>query len=225
MIDPISRVEQFLAGVAAKPAQRGNLIFGLDATASREHTWDSAAELQVQMFREAALIGGLDVQLLYFRGMQGHNAECKSSDWLSNPMQLAALMAKIRCETGNTQIRRVLDHALRETTKRPIGALVYVGDACEENRDQLVVAARKLGEAGVPAFMFQEGNDQIARLRFSEIAEVSRGAYHRFDAGSAQQLGELLRAVAAFAVGGVVALEKQDSAAARLLLRQVGRNG
>ena len=226
MIDPTSRVDKFLAGFSPKPRQRGNLIFALDATASREHTWDSAAAA-----------AGFDVprgrldrrrstcSWSTFAALQGYDAECKASDWVGNPMQLAALMAKIRCETGKTQIGRVLDHALRETTKRPIGALVFVGDAAEEPRDQLVVAARKLAEAGTPVFMFQEGDDQIARLRFSEIAEVSRGAYHKFDAGSARQLGELLRAVAAFAVGGVVALEKQDSAAARLLLRQVGGKG
>jgi hypothetical protein len=43
---------------------RGRLIFALDATASREPTWDMAAQLQASMFEQAAMIGGLDVQLL-----------------------------------------------------------------------------------------------------------------------------------------------------------------
>jgi len=218
----LSRVDKFLAGMTAKPVSRGNLVFALDATASRERTWDTAAQLQVQMFREVAIIGSLDVQLVYFRGMTGVNAECKASGWVGDPMALAKLMAKIRCETGYTQIGRVLSHALREATQRKINAMVFVGDACEENRDQLIVSATELTRLGVPVFMFQEGNDQIARLRFQEIAELTHGAYHRFDQGSAQQLAELLRAVAAFAVGGTTALERQRSAAARLLLRQVG---
>ena len=115
----------------------------------------------------------------------------------------------------------MLDHALRETAKRKINAMVYVGDCCEEKRAHLVTLAEELGRLKVPVFMFQEGRDQQARAIFQAIAEASHGAYHAFDQGSAKQLAELLRAVAAFAVGGVVALEKQGTAAARLLLGQV----
>jgi hypothetical protein len=222
----LSRVDAFLANLSSKQRQqpqpqRGNLIFALDATGSREQAWDSAAEVQVQMFKEAALIGGLDVQLVYFRGTQGFNAECKASGWVGNPMRLAALMAKIRCETGNTQIARVFDHSRRETAKRTINAMVYVGDCCEEKRTHLVTLAEELGRLKLPVFMFQEGRDRQAREIFQAIAEASGGAYHAFDQGSANQLAELLRAVAAFAVGGVVALEKQSTAAARLLLGQI----
>ena len=216
-----SRVDKFLAGVAAKPVSRGGLIFALDATGSRERTWDTAAELQTQMFREIAGLGSLDVQLVYFRGSTGLDAECKASGWVDNPMQLAKLMAKIRCEVGLTQIRRVLDHALQETARRKVDALVFVGDACEEKRNHLVTPADELGRLKVPVFMFQEGRDQDAELCFREIAERTRGAYERFNAAGATRLGELLKAVAAFAVGGVAALERQGSAAARLLLGQM----
>ena len=48
---------------------RGRLIFALDATASREAIWDIAAQLQARMFEEAAKIGGLDVELIYFRAV------------------------------------------------------------------------------------------------------------------------------------------------------------
>ena len=52
------------------PAQsgRGRLIFALDATMSRQPTWDLAQTLQAKMFQAAAGLGGLDVQLVYFRG-------------------------------------------------------------------------------------------------------------------------------------------------------------
>jgi hypothetical protein len=130
-------------------------------------------------------------------------------------------MVKIRCEAGETQIERVLARASRETAQRKINAVVYVGDCCEESRDQLVPAARKLGDLGVPVFMFQEGPDQIAESRFKEIAELTHGAYYRFDRGSARQLAELLKAVAMFAVGGVMALERQGSEASKYLLGQI----
>src|SRR5262245_23084506 len=45
-------------------AMRGRLIFALDATASRQPTWDTACTLQGEMFCE---IGGLDLQLVYYR--------------------------------------------------------------------------------------------------------------------------------------------------------------
>ena len=217
----LSRVDKFLADVAAKPVSRGSLIFALDATGSRERTWDTAAELQTQMFREIAGLGSLDVQLVYFRGTAGFDAECKASGWVSNPMQLAKLMAKIRCETGDTQIRRVLDHALQETAKRKVDALVFVGDACEEKRNHLVTLAEELGRLKVPVFMFQEGRDQEAEVCFREIAERSPMAPTKDSTQpAAARLGELLKAVAAFAVGGVAALERQGSAAAKLLLGQ-----
>ena len=216
-----AEVEAFLGNVSSQPKQRGNLIFALDATASRERTWDTAAQLQVQMFAEVAVIGSLDLQLVYFRGMKGVNAECKASPWLSNPMQLAKLMTKIRCETGYTQIERVLSHVSRETKLRKINALVFIGDACEEDSDNLIEPATQLAKLDIPAFMFQEGKDLVAKKVFQSIARTTHGAYHRFDRASAQQFAELLRAVAAFAVGGVVALERQGSAAARLLLGQV----
>jgi hypothetical protein len=217
-----SRVDKFLAGATKKPAfQRGNLIFALDATASREKTWDSAVQLQAGMFREAATIGGLNVQLVYYRGMDGFNGACKTSQWVSDPLMLAKFMAPIRCEAGETQIAKVLNHALREANQRKIGALVFIGDACEEEPEQILGPARKLGNLGVPVFLFQEGRNIVAETYFKDIAKLTHGAWHHFDHDSAGLLSELLRAVAAFAVGGVAALEKQGSDAARLLLGQV----
>ncbi|MGY3615697.1 VWA domain-containing protein [Bradyrhizobium sp. USDA 10063] len=218
----VSRVDKFLASATKKPAfQRGNLIFALDATASREKTWDSAVQLQAGMFREAATIGALNVQLVFYRGMDGFNGECKASQWVSDPMMLAKFMAPIRCEAGETQIAKVLNHALSEAQQRKIGALVFIGDACEEDPEQIMGPARKLGQLGVPVFLFQEGRNPVAETYFQDIAKITRGAWHRFDHDSAALLGELLRAVAAFAVGGVTALEKQGSGAARLLLGQL----
>ena len=118
------------------------------------------------MFLEVVGIGGLDLQLVYFRGMRGVTAECKASPWISDPVVLARMMAKIRCETGYTQIERVLSHASREAGQRKIGAVVYVGDACEEHPETLMKPAYELGDLGVPVFMFQEGRDLAAVIAF-----------------------------------------------------------
>jgi hypothetical protein len=220
-----SRVDELLAELVAEqktPTLRGNLIFGLDATASREPTWDMAAHLQAEMFKEVARIGALDTQLVYFCGGADSDAgECKASKWTSDPKHLAALMSRIRCEPGLTQIGRVLTHTLHETSQRKISALVFVGDSFEEPDEEVMPQARRLAEHGVPVFMFQEGRDYTAEAPFREIAQLTHGAYHRFDAGSARQLGELLRAVAVFAVGGALALEQQGTDSARRLLTQL----
>ena len=215
---PSSRVEKFLAGTA--PPRSGRLVFALDATASRERTWDTAAQLQVEMFRSVAGLGLLDVQLVYFRGLQGVNAECKSSPWVGDAVVLARLMAKIKCVTGTTQIARVLGHVSKETAGRKVDAVVYVGDACEEPEGLLEEAAVGLG---VPVFILQEGDDEVAGRRFFRIASLTGGAVVAFSPAGVRELGELLKAIAAFAVGGIRALEAQGSAASRLLLGRMGK--
>ena len=203
-------------GPATVAGARGRLIFALDATMSRQPLWDTACKLQGDMFREAAAIGGLDVQLIYYRGL----GECRASRWVSDARQLGALMEKIDCRGGHSQIGKVLAHARRESDAKKVQALVFVGDAMEEPIDDLCAAAGALGLLGVPAFMFQEGHDPIAEQAFREIARLSHGAYCRFDPGAAHQLAELLRAVAAYAAGGMkalTALKARSSGAVKLL--------
>jgi len=207
-------------GPATAAGKRGRLIFALDATMSRQPTWDSACALQADMFREAAAAGGLDIQLVYFRGL----GECRASGWVAAAEKLAALMSRIDCRGGHTQIGKVLSHARHEYAKQRVQAMVFVGDAMEEKIDDLCQAAGELGLLGVPVFMFQEGNDPVAEKAYREIARLSRGAYCRFDTGAAHQLGELLRAVAAYAAGGIKALadlSARRSEGARRLLAQL----
>jgi len=205
-------------GPASTAGRRGRLVFALDATMSRQPTWDTACMLQADMFREAASVGGLDIQLVYFRGLN----ECRASGWVASGEKLATLMSRISCVGGQTQIGKVLEHARQEHARQRVQALVFVGDAMEEGIDDLCATAGELGLLGVPAFMFQEGHDPIAENAYRAIARLSGGAYSRFDAGSAHQLGELLRAVAAYAAGGRKALAAlKQSAGARALLAQL----
>jgi hypothetical protein len=207
-------------GPASTQGKRGRLIFALDATMSRQPTWDSACALQADMFREAASIGGLDIQLVYFRGL----GECGASGWIAASAKLAELMSRIDCRGGHTQIGKVLSHARQESAKQRVQALVFVGDAMEEAIDDLCKAAGELGLLGVPVFMFQEGSDPVAESAYREIARLSRGAYCRFDTGAAHELGELLRAVAAYAAGGIKALadlSARKAGSARMLLAQL----
>ena len=213
-----TEIDAFLTkmqGLTAKTTTiGGRLIFALDATASRQPAWDTACELQAEMFREVATIGGLSVQLVYYRGL----AECRSSRWVSQPEHLSGLMERIICRMGHTQIGKVLSHARRESELLKVQALVFVGDAMEENPDNLAHDAAALGKIGVPAFMFQEGTDRKVEAVFREIAQLTKGAYCRFDPGAARQLAELLKAVAVYTTGGLTALaERTDTGAIKLL--------
>jgi hypothetical protein len=199
-------VSAFVEAARRTPAPtqgtRGRLIFALDATMSRQPTWDLAQALQGKMFQVAAGLGGLDVQLVYFRGLN----ECRASNFVSGGQGLAELMGRIQVRGGETQIRKVLVHARDEAKRAKVGALVFVGDAMEENVDRLAKLAGELGLLGTPVFVFHEGGDRNAGAAFRQIAKLSRGAYLSFDTASADRLKELLAAVAVYAAGGYRAL-------------------
>jgi hypothetical protein len=192
----------------------------MDATMSRQPTWDTACRIQAEMFEETSRIGGLDVQLVYFRGFR----ECRASRWVADATQLADLMTQVGCRGGHTQIGKVLKHVHGETGKAKVDAVVYVGDCMEESIDRLCQQAGELILLGVPVFMFQEGRNMTAERWFREIARLTGGAYCRFDIGSAAQLRQLLAAVAVYAAGGRKALANYSSSRggeAALLLEQL----
>ncbi len=225
-----AEIDAFLRRVAATPVvkapgRRGRLIFAIDATASRGPTWDMACQIQGEMFTETDALGGLEVQLVYYRGF----GECRASPWLTRSDELVRRMVKVSCLGGQTQIRKVLRHALKETRAKKVDALVFVGDCMEEDIDELCRYAGELGVVGTPCFMFHEGGDPVAENAFRQIARLTRGAYCRFDASSARQLRELLSAVAVYAAGGRRALEdygrRTGGGAVRQLTHQIRDNG
>ncbi|MEO1066609.1 MAG: VWA domain-containing protein [Pseudomonadota bacterium] len=203
-----------LGALRAKPDAKGRIIFALDATMSRQPTWDLACDLQAEMFHVVRDVGGLQVQLNYYRGF----GECRSSKWVDDAKSLAEFMGRIACRGGRTQIRKVFTNARNEQKKHPVDALVFIGDAMEEDVDILCDKAGELGLLGVPIFIFQEGQNEMVERAFKEFARLSKGAYARFDANAAGELAALLKAVAVYATGGVRALEAQGD---RLLLPQM----
>lgn len=197
----------------------GRLIFAMDATMSRQPTWDRALSIQASMFSETKKAGPLQVQLVYFRGYN----ECKASRWVMDPDALARLMTAVDCRGGNTQLSRVLAHVKAEAGRSGVGAVVFVGDAFEENIDAICQVAGEVGLLGARMFMFQEGQDAAAERAFREIAKLTNGAYFRLDSASPGVLAELLGAVAAYATGGRSALESRakSSNASQVLLKQL----
>ena len=225
---PAGSVDAFLKALAAAPARRsdgrGRLIFAMDATASREPSWAQAQRIQAAMFQETAALGGLSVQLAYYRGF----AEFSASEWASDAERLLAFMREVTCLGGQTQIAKVLRHTLAETRRLRVAALVFVGDCMEEDADELCARAGELGLLGVPAFLFHEGDDTVAARAFAQMAKLSGGACCRFDASSPRQLRDLLAAVAVYAAGGRQALVDYGRRQGGLVLRlthQMGGKG
>ena len=222
LVSSSKEVASFLNQVAKIPQTGGDarLMFALDATASRQPTWDLATQLQADMFATASGLGGLNLQLCYFRGL----AEFYASNWQTDSKELLGIMTRIHCEAGATQLGKVLRHAVNETKSKPLKGVVFIGDSMEENRDTLAQLSGKLGLLNVPLFIFQEGGDGLAREVFVELCRLSGGAYSQFDAASADQLKELLRAVAVYAAGGLKALKdfsKSSHDSVKLLEQQL----
>ena len=221
-------VARFVAEARAVQRRTGadptaaRLIMAIDATQSREASWDLAQGLQAKMFEAAGAHAGLFVQLVYFRGID----ECRASRWHDRAAPLVRAMAGVRCAAGHTQIGRVLRHALAQRREGPVAALALIGDACEEEPDEILGEAGRLAAHGVPVFAFLEGRDEGAAAIYQKLASLTGGAFHRFDTRSPASLLALLRAVAAFSAGGreaLGALARDEGGPARLLLAQLGR--
>jgi hypothetical protein len=207
-----------VAGEVASP-RSGRLIFALDATMSRQPSWDRAVTHQASMFDAVGKAGGLSVQLVYFRGLE----ECRASKWVINARALRELMLGIGCVGGHTQIGKVLKHAAEEAAKTPVSALIFIGDAIEERIDDLCKKAGELAVRGVRCFFFQDGYDTTAERGFREMARLTGGAYFHLGPDSAKELAALLGAVAVYARGGLRALSESTSRQANLLLEQIKR--
>ena len=218
-------VNQFLNKVASTPTRKaagdvGRLIFAMDATASREPTWDNACHLQGEMFMATAPLGGLAIQLCYYRGFM----EFRALDWCEDTATLLRQMSAVRCLGGHTQIERLLNHALQEHTNQKLQAVVFVGDVIEENPDTLCQLAGKVGLLNLPLFMFQEGSHPGVRSIFQQMSHLSGGAFAPFDLNSASELKQLLSAVAVYAAGGHQALldfSKRSGSEIKRLTRQL----
>jgi hypothetical protein len=144
-------VADYLARAQATPPAR--LAIVLDATMSRQGTWDQACQWQSEMPIEAARLGGIAIQLIYFLGDEFHFL-----DWTISAHELAARMRRIQCKAGETQYGRAFAHIRSEHRKKKIDAAIIVGDAVEEEPPVLYDAAAGLG---VPLFMFQEGDNPV----------------------------------------------------------------
>lgn len=209
---------------ALKNESRPRLLFSMDATASREASWNVAKEITDAMFK--AVPGALDVALAYHGG--GHLQEI--TPFSSDTKAFLDKVHTVHCQAGMTALNEILDEA---TEISRLKALIYIGDCFEENLDAAIELAQQLKLKGVRCFMFHETssgslgyNVDTAHEVFGKIAQITGGALLPFDENSPQMVKQLLEAIAFYAVQGIKALEQKAKylPAARLLLQQMNKS-
>ncbi|MDC0074244.1 VWA domain-containing protein [Alphaproteobacteria bacterium] len=204
----LKEVDKFISKLDLTPVKKSSnksrLFFGLDATASREHTWDAASHIQVNMFDVVSKLGGINIQVGCYRGYK----EFLVSNWASHSSELISFMTKISCRSGHTQINRILSHILKESANNKVNASIFIGDSIEENPSEILKIGGKLSLLGIPLFIFQEGNNPLATEVFVSLAKITRGAHCNFDNNSPERLEKLLEAVAIYASGGKEAIKR-----------------
>jgi len=199
---------------AAPTARRPRLVFAVDATASREATWRSAQKITARMF--GVIPDALDVALAVHGGDDVHTFTEFSADVDVFRKQAAA----VRCETGTTRLCEIMARTLDAGGVR---VMSYIGDAFEEDADEVLELADRFRLRGIQAVMLSDDADPEALAVFRQIAERTGGAVLDFRTGDTVLMGELLAGVATLAIGGRKLLEAQHTAGARLLLTNLSR--
>jgi hypothetical protein len=214
--------------VGARPAPpaedaatgRPRLVFGFDATASREPAWEAARQVTDALVR--ALPGALDVALAVHGGGRLHTF----TEFTDKPATLRDRAASISCMAGATRMLPILARSLASPGVRVV---TYIGDVFEESPARGRKLADEMGQRGIKLFVLHDVADWTARRDaelFLDLARRTGGCVLPFDANAPDRLRDLLAAVAVYAVGGEALLEKQRKTlpGAALLLQHLGHD-
>ncbi|MCZ4262315.1 hypothetical protein O4G76_15855 [Limimaricola sp. G21655-S1] len=197
--------------VAAFKAQRRPVHIGMiiDATGSREHSWEQAQTAQLRMFKDLAGLKALQLRLLEFGG-----GKLSDYGWQGDALKVAKKMTAVRCRQGLTQFIPALEAFANDKTKTD--ALILIGDAFEECSNVVLMPTCTLRNRGSRVFCFREGDDPVAASAFNSIAEATGGRSIKL--GDQLPLSDLCSGAALLTAGGQDALKRLPNAKARQLL-------
>ncbi len=198
---------------------RPRLVFGFDATASREPAWAAARQVTDALVR--ALPGALDVALAVHGGSRLHTF----TDFTSNPAALRDRAASVQCQSGATRLLPILSRAM---AAQGVRVVTYIGDVFEESPARGRKLADAMGQRGIRLFVLHDVADWNARRDaelFLDLARRTGGCVLPFDTEAPDRLRELLAAIAVYAVGGTALLteRRETLPGAALLLRHLDR--
>jgi hypothetical protein len=213
-------------GHAEPPAETGapvrpRLVFGVDATASREPAWAVARQVTDALVK--AMPGDLDVALAVHGGSRVHTFTA----FTDNANTLRDRAAGVRCLAGLTRLLPILAASLKHPGIRVV---VYIGDVFEEGVPAGRALADAMGARGTRLIVLHDTADRSARRDaevFWDLAKRTGGCVLPFDASAPDRLRDLLSAVAVYAIGGEKLLREQrgNTAGAVALLEHLGRRG
>jgi hypothetical protein len=202
---------QYLA--AATQARRPRLVFGIDATASRQVAWDAARGITDTLF--TTLPGEIDIALAVHSG----GAVSKFTPFSADVDGFRADAARVRCCAGNTQLVPMMQKTLDATG---VKVFLYIGDNFEEYDHEAYELASAFKARGVRAIMLHDATSgtDVDRKVFEEIARRSGGVCLDFYGHDMKSMQDIFEAVAVLAAGGPALLEqrrKELPGAAKLL--------
>lgn len=203
----------------APTPRRPRLIFGFDATASREPAWATARQVTDAFVR--ALPGELDVALAVHGGSRLHTF----TEFTADPNALRDRAASVTCIAGHTQLLPILSRSLSLPGVRVV---TYIGDVYEESPARGRKLADEMGRRGIRLIVLHDTATWTARRdaeQFLDLARRTGGCVLPFDASAPDRLREFLAAIAVFAVGGTELLQEKrgELPGAVILLRHLDR--
>ncbi len=193
------------------------ICFVIDATGSRQHSWQQAQRTQAEMFDAVKSAGNLKLSIVCHRGNR-----VSDLGTFATPADAKRSMAAVSCEAGNTEIIGSLKAAMG---KKP-STIIMIGDCFEENFGDLQQVCSKLAAEQIRVYAFVEGNDPNGQHAYKMAADLTGGIFQPF--GSGLDLSDLCVAAAVFDVGGQQAFDKliaSGHAGAKALEHQVKRLG
>ena len=193
------------------------ICFVIDATGSRQASWQQAQRTQAEMFDAVKTAGNLKLSIVCHRG-----GSVKDLGSFASPDDAKRRMAEVSCESGNTRIVDSLQSALG---KKP-STIIMVGDCFEESFTDLQKVCTQLAAQKIRVYAFVEGNESSGQRAYKMAADMTDGIFQPF--GSGLDLSDLCVAAAVFDVGGQQAFDKLIASGhkgAKALEHQVKRLG
>lgn len=208
------------AALLQSAAPRARLVFALDATGSRQVTWETCAVPLTDALLTALPGHQLDVALAWYGG-----GRVTFTGFTSHLGTLRDRAAGVRPKAGRTQFLEILTRCVLQT--EGVKVVCLVADTFEESPPLALKLADALKARGTRLLILHDSASQTfggAEI-FAQMAERTGGAVLPFDASALPRMKDLVGAIGVLAVGGTPMLEARQETmpAAKLLLSHLGR--
>ena len=211
---PPAKLDAFLDQLATQLPRSGKLIFGIDATATVNRRGTGPASCRAICSRSRRR-RQLEIQLVYYPRVA---RRVQNLGWMTDSKSSPPSW---RRSCAKPATRRSEKSSITSTASTTGSLLPRSCSLATPWRRSSTSSARSPASCACRLSCFRRAKTSRRSRVPRDRAKITHGAYARFDAGAADQLRDLLKAVAAYAVGGRQALEKSTNTGAVLLLKQL----